>query len=148
MAISTEQVQSIMIDANPYAAAAGIIVELAEPGHVRLSMAHEPCVQNPFGAIHAGALYTFGETSAASLVISSVELEGRMVLMKAGQIDYGKIVKEQIFIDATMTADEIQAVNDAVSENGKHNFPVRVVMAIGDGTEMCSATYTAHVRKV
>ena len=148
MQINVDAVQSIMIEANPFARLTGAEVIVAEPGHVTLRLEPRENVHNPFGAIHAGALFTFGETAAASLVISSVELEGRTVLMKAGEISYRKIVQEPITIDETMDPERIQAINDAVGADGKHDFPVEVSMVNEAGDLLCHATYTCHVRQV
>lgn len=148
MQMNLATVRQLMIEQNPWAKAAGIEVLEVGPASVRLRMAPSKIIENPFGAYHAGALYTFGETAAACLTIVAFDMSaGRTVLMKAGQIDYGKVVRETLRIDATATPAQVQEVNTIVSEQGKHNFPLTVVMKTEAEDEMCRATYTVHMRK-
>ena len=144
-----ETVRHFMVDSNPWARLAGIVVDEVAHAHIRLHMPPSKNIENPFGAYHAGALYTFGETSAAGLALVSFDLSGggRQVLMKAGEITYDRIVRENLVVDARLDDETIARVDQGVSQNGKHNEPVTIEMKHEAGDIMCVATYTVHVRK-
>lgn len=142
-----EAVRAGLAQAIPFNTHVGLeFVEVADGrGVVRLPDAEH--LRNHVGSQHAGALFAAAEAaSGAAFVGAFAERMGEITpLARSAEIEYSKLARGPITATATLSEDRAALIERLDSES-RIEFPVEVVMADEDGTEVATMTVHWHVR--
>ncbi len=143
-----DMIKDHMSKSIPYAAETGAEVTdiRADGAEARLSKTGK--VGNHIGTIHAGAIFTLGETAsgaAMSGLLADKILELRPVAAEAS-IQYLKTAKTDLIAygKASIPAEQALAALDA---DGKAQFDVGVSIRDADDAEVATMTVAWHVKK-
>lgn len=144
-----DMIKDHMAKSIPYAAETGAqVVEItAEGASARLAKIDK--VLNHIGTVHAGALFTLGETAsgaAMSGLLSEKVLELRPVAAEAS-IKYIKTAKTDLMAYGKATVEAAEALA-AIEADGKVQFDVNVSIRDADEVEVATMTVAWHVKKV
>jgi len=132
----------------PYAAETGAeVVEIRADG-AKARLPKTDKVGNHIGTVHAGAIFTLGETAsgaAMSGLLADKVLELRPVAAEAS-IQYLKTAKTDLvaYGKASIPADEALA---AIEKDGKVQFDVGVSIRDADDVEVATMSVAWHVKK-
>ena len=132
----------------PYSAHTGVeVVEVRSDGaQARLSKTDE--IGNHIGTIHAGAIFTLGETAsgaATSGLLAEKILEVRPVAAEAS-IQYLKTAKTDLTANSQASISAAEALA-ALETDGKVVFDVAVSIKDADDVEVAAMTVAWHVKK-
>ncbi len=119
----------------------------ADGAEARLSKTDK--VGNHIGTVHAGAIFTLGETAsgaAMSGLLADKVLELRPVAANAS-IQYVKTAKTDLLAHAKASIPADQALA-AIETDGKVQFDVGVSIRDADDVEVATMTVAWHVKKV
>lgn len=97
-------------------------------------------VKNHVGTIHAGALFTLGETCAGLVIIRNFPFEGFRPLMSSVRVDYSKQARDDVTGAAHVGPETIGAMREALA--GGEVPSVEIVTEISDGTGLPIAAVT------
>ena len=132
-----------------------LVLELPFVRHVGLEVAEEgalairssPLLENHIGTLHAGALFTLGESaSGVALARALAEGLGSVVpVAKNASIAYRKPARGRIRAIGTL-AETSDAIAARVGKDGKTTFDVLVTMKDDSDVEVATMSVTWHVR--
>jgi len=132
-----------------------LVLELPFVRHVGLEVAEEgalairssPLLENHIGTLHAGALFTLGESaSGVALARALAEGLGSVVpVAKNASIAYRKPARGRIRAIGTL-AETSDAIAARVGKDGKTTFDVLVTMKDDGDVEVATMSVTWHVR--
>ncbi len=140
----------------PFVRTVGLSIDSAEPGIAVASLANTTPVQNHLGTVHAGALYTLGE-SATGAVVLGIFMDllpgGAFIALKSASVTHTKAREGDLTATASLSASGGDAspgelakqVRSTFEADGKVDFPVDVSFTVGD-TEVATVTYTWAAR--
>lgn len=96
--------------------------------------------------MHAGALYTVGESATGAVVLGMFadKLPGVFIALKSATVAHSKARPGDLLAHATLVGDP-KAVRAAYEADGKVDFDVAVRFVVED-TETATVTYTWAVR--
>lgn len=136
-----------MTQAVPFAGHLGLEIASVAPGEAVVRLPERPELTNHVGSQHAGALFTVAETaSGAAFVGAFAERMGEVTpLARSAEISYKKIAKGPIEATARLAVPAAEALATLDAE-GKVEFPCKIELADGEGTEVATATVHWHVR--
>ena len=95
-----------------------LAIEVLESGdRVRLRMPNEERIRNHVGGPHAGAIFTLGETTAATLMMVRLGhlLDRAVPLAVSGQIRWSKLARCAVIAEATMAVDPAELEREFLS---------------------------------
>ena len=135
--------------------AAELVLELPFVRHVGLEAAEEgalalvagPVLENHVGTMHAGALFTLGE-SASGVALGRALAAGLgsvVPVAKSANVAYRRPARGRIRALGTVV-EPTEAIAERVMRDGKTTFDVAVTMKDEEGTEVATMTVTWHVR--
>ena len=143
-----DMIRDHMAKSIPFAAETGAeVVEVRAYG-AKARLAKTDKVLNHIGTIHAGALFTLGETAsgaAMSGLLADMILELRPVAAEAS-IQYIKTAKTDLTAHAKASIPAQQALA-ALEADGKVQFDVRVSIRDTEDVEVATMTVAWHVKK-
>lgn len=119
----------------------GLMLEIWEPGYCRLMLPNQPGVQNGWGGIQAGGIYTAAE-SAMALVVGANLTDDRLVVAKTVAIDYLRKATGAITATATLTDEQIQQIRE--TEKGELSLESSVSDESGEEVSRCRAVWVWH----
>ncbi|MBO0931496.1 DUF4442 domain-containing protein [Fibrella aquatilis] len=115
----------------------GVVVEAYEATHCQLHLPNSGAVQNGFGGIQAGGLYTTAE-SAMALVVGANLPDNRLVVAKTVTIDYRRRAQGGIRATATLTDEQARLI--AETERGELVLTSPITDETGTEVAYCQAT--------
>ena len=116
----------------PYTREQGFTIERAEAGEVHMTLPDAERNRNLAGTVHAGLLYTFGETVAG--VAAGLEtLEKAFPFARRAEIRYRRPARGAVHGKARVEPDEIARVLRELARDGRSELAVRVELAGDDG---------------
>jgi uncharacterized protein (TIGR00369 family) len=107
----------------------------------QLKLKNQPKVQNNFGGIQAGAIFTTIE-SAMALVIDANLPEGKIVVSKNARIEYLRKCKGDIWATAELTEIQTQAIRQ--TEKGTMTTEGSVSDETGEVVVKCTVEWVWH----
>lgn len=113
----------------PFATHAGVLVDSIGPGTGTASLQHEKQTSNHIGTMHAGALFTLGETASGAAMLGAFAprvLEIEPVAASAN-IQYVRIAKGPIRAEATVGT-AVETLMEDLNANGKTQFDATIRM--------------------
>ena len=115
----------------------GIVVETYEATHCQLHLPNSAAVQNGFGGIQAGGLYTTAE-SAMALVVGANLPDDRIVVAKTVTIDYRRRAQGGIRATASLTHEQARLIVE--TEHGELALTSPITDETGTEVAHCQAT--------
>jgi acyl-coenzyme A thioesterase PaaI-like protein len=142
-----DQIQYFLYEILPLVKAMQIRVEEARHGYARVSMDRTPLIINHINAFHAGALYTFAETVAATLLAASFDLDRYVVINKRGEIKYRRLVTERCVSEVSVSEEELAERISELENAGKTIYTCPVVIKNPDGEVASEVTFDFVIRE-
>ncbi len=116
----------------PYTLEMGIVIDRALSGEVEMTLPDATANQNMVGIVHAGALYTFGETVAG--IAAGFELLDRAFpLARGAQIRYLRPARGAIRGRASVPPGDSQRVELELERDGRSELRVAVSLLDASG---------------
>jgi acyl-coenzyme A thioesterase PaaI-like protein len=116
----------------PYTRELGFAIERAADGEVQMTLRDAEATRNLAGTVHAGALFTFGETVAG--VAAGLEtLEHGFPFARRAEIRYRRPARGAVQGYARVEAGEVRRVIRELSRDGRSELSVSVRLAGADG---------------
>jgi acyl-coenzyme A thioesterase PaaI-like protein len=116
----------------PYTSELGLTLDHIADGEVRMTLPDGGANRNLAGTVHAGLLYTFGETLAG--VAAGLEtLEQALPLARRAEIRYLRPARGAVHGSARVAPSEIQRVLDELARDGRSELTVCARLAGDDG---------------
>jgi thioesterase domain-containing protein len=117
----------------PYTRALGITLDRVAEGEVRMTLPARDANRNLAGTVHAGFLYTFGETLAG--VAAGLETLDRALAFarREKEIRYRRPARGTVVGTARVEAGEIERVLDELARNGRSELTVHARLVGDDG---------------
>ena len=116
----------------PYTSELGLTLDHAVNGEVRMTLPDGEAKLNLAGTVHAGLLYTFGETVAG--VAAGLEtLDRAFPFARRAKVSYWRPAYGIVRGTARVEADEIRRVLDELASLGRSELTVRAKLAGDDG---------------
>ena len=123
---------SATLEKIPFTRKLGFAIDRAAVGDVRMTLPDDPLTKNMAGTVHAGALYTFGETVAG--VAAGIEtLDIAFPFARRAQVHYRRPVRGAVIGRARVEAAEIERVKAELHNHGRAELRVCVELEDADG---------------
>jgi uncharacterized protein (TIGR00369 family) len=132
----------------PYAAHTGVdLIEVA-PGAAIAVLDQRDEVSNHIGTMHAGALFTLGETASGGAMVGTFkDLMGQIRPVAANaSIRYTRLAKGKLTAQARCS-EAPEALRGRLDADGKVAFDVEVDIQDADGQSVAGMTVAWHVRR-
>lgn len=139
-------IQHMLPKLVPFVKFVGLTIDSVEDGTATASLASRPEVHNHLGTMHAGALYTTGESATGAVVLSLFGdlFPNVFIALKNATVAHTKARPGDLLATATLQGDAA-AIRAGFDATGKADFDVAVVFTV-DGTETANVTYTWAAR--
>lgn len=116
----------------PYTLEMGIVIERASSGEVEMTLPDATANQNMVGIVHAGALYTFGETVAG--IAAGIDLlDKAFPLARKAEIRYLRPASGAIRGRAKVAASDSERVISELARSGRSELGVAVSLSDANG---------------
>lgn len=116
----------------PYTCELGLSLDRVVDGEVHMTLPDGDANRNLSGTVHAGLLYTFGETVAG--VAAGLETLGQAFpFARRAEIRYRRPARGAVHGTALVGTEEIQRVLAELAREGRSELTVRAVLAGDDG---------------
>ena len=116
----------------PYTSKQGMTLDRVVDGEVRMTLPDGDANRNLAGTVHAGLLYTFGETLAG--VAAGLEtLEQAFPFARRAEIHYRRPARGAVHGTARVEPHEIRRVLDDLAREGRSELTVRARLVGDDG---------------
>jgi acyl-coenzyme A thioesterase PaaI-like protein len=148
MDLRRENLRTVIEDGIPFLKKVAVHVEEIEPHRVRLRFPHDPTNDNYVGILHAGAIFTFGETCAGVAAGAAFDLTRLRMLARRAEIEYLKPVTGDLTSLVEIAPDAVASVERTVERDGKAIFPLTVTMQNDAGDAVAEMTVEYHFRKL
>lgn len=139
-----EMLNSMMQKIIPIFGTLGIVIEDWQYERCHLSLSNQIGVQNGWGSIQAGGIYTTAE-GAMALVIGANILDTQLVLAKSVTIDYLKKAKGNIIAKTELTETQVNLIRE--QEKGEIALQSDVFDEENTLVSVCKATWVWHALK-
>jgi uncharacterized protein (TIGR00369 family) len=132
----------------PYAAHTGVDLVEVKPGVAIAVLDQRDEVTNHIGTMHAGALFTLGETASGGAMVGAFQdLLGQIRPVAAGaSIRYTRLAKGKLTAEARCS-EPADALRSRLDADGKVVFDVLVDIQDADGQAVAGMTVAWHVRR-
>ena len=130
---------SSFLEQIPYTRDLGLVIEHAGDGEVRMSLPDQPATRNLAGSLHAGALFTFGET-LAGVAAGMRTFERAFPFARRAEIRYRRPGRGALCGRARVADDEIARVLAELERDGRSQLAVSVVLEDADGQTVAELT--------
>jgi acyl-coenzyme A thioesterase PaaI-like protein len=116
----------------PYTRELGLTLDRVANAEVQMTLPDSDANRNLAGTVHAGLLYTFGETVAG--VAAGLEtLEHAFPFARRAEIRYRRPARGAVHGTARVEPSDIQRVLDELAREGRSELTVRARLAGDDG---------------
>ncbi len=144
---SVEAIRELVEGKIPFLAKLGLKLGHAGPASARLLLPYDHGNDNYVGTVHAGALFTFGETAAGVAAGLAFDLSRVSMLAREATIEYLKPAKSALVATSRIPADEVGATSEKIEREGKATLVVGVEMTDGSGEAVARMAVKYHFRK-
>lgn len=123
-----ERAMSATLAKIPYTNGLGLTLDRVVDGEVRMTLPDADANRNLAGTVHAGLLYTFGETLAG--VAAGLEtLDQAFPFARRAEIQYRRPARGVVHGTAAVEPSEIRRVLDELAKKGRSELSVRAQLA-------------------
>ncbi len=121
-----------ILDRIAYTREMNLVIDSTRDGEVRMTLPAAESTSNLMGTVHAGALFTFGETVAG--VAAGLEtLDHAFPFAQHAKIHYRRPARGVVHGYAGVKSSEIQRVLAEISKDGRSQLSVAVRLEGADG---------------
>ena len=144
--MSLEQIPAMLRQMVPFIDTVGLTIDEVLPGHATARLTSRREVHNHIGTVHAGALYTVGESASGAVVLGLFgdKMPGLFVALKGATVAHTKARAGDLLAHARIDG-EATALRQRYETDGKLDFNVQVSFEV-EGVEVAHVTYTWAVR--
>lgn len=131
----------------PFVNTVGLQITEVGPGSAVAILENTKPVQNHLGSVHAGALYTLGESATGAVVLGLFGdlMPNVFIALKSATVAHTKARQGDLKATARL-AEEAAAVRAGFDASGKADFEVVVRFAV-DETEVATVSYVWAARR-
>ena len=148
MPMDLENIRQLFRQLVPFVTKVGIEIDEVADHHVKLRFPRDPSNFNHVGSYHAGALFTFAETSAAAGLAMALDLSRYRIVVKHGEIAYRRAVYDEITCSVDIRPEQLTEATAVVEREGRGTVPVTVQFLDRDGQVCTEATMTFHLKRL
>ncbi|WP_339523324.1 PaaI family thioesterase [Pseudomonas sp. EA_35y_Pfl2_R111] len=132
MTMPIELVRQLTEEQIAFVQRSGLKAEVLEAGHVRLRM---PLAgnQNHIGSMYAGALFTLAEIPGGALFLTSFDAQRFYPIVKEMNLRFRRPASGDIWVEACLTAEEIQQLQKQATELGKAEYVLQLQLTDESG---------------
>ncbi|PKM25088.1 MAG: thioesterase [Gammaproteobacteria bacterium HGW-Gammaproteobacteria-13] len=132
MTMPIELVRQLTEEQIAFVQRSGLKAEVLEVGHVRLRM---PLTgnQNHIGSMYAGALFTLAEIPGGALFLTSFDAQRFYPIVKEMNLRFRRPASGDIWVEARLTAEEIQQLQKQATELGKAEYVLQLQLTDESG---------------
>lgn len=132
MTMPIELVRQLTEEQIAFVQRSGLKAEVLEVGHVRLRM---PLTgnQNHIGSMYAGALFTLAEIPGGALFLTSFDAQRFYPIVKEMNMRFRRPASGDIWVEARLTAEEIQQLQKQATELGKAEYVLQLQLTDESG---------------
>lgn len=132
MTMPLELVRQLTEEQIAFVKRSGLKAEVLEPGRVRLRM---PLAgnQNHIGSMYAGALFTLAEIPGGALFLTSFDTARFYPIIKDMSLRFRRPATGDIWVDASLSDDEIQRLQKQATEEGKAEYVLELQLTDDSG---------------
>ncbi|MDF3193709.1 YiiD C-terminal domain-containing protein [Pseudomonas sp. 1928-m] len=132
MTMPIELVRQLTEEQIAFVQRSGLKAEVLEVGHVRLRM---PLTgnQNHIGSMYAGALFTLAEIPGGALFLTSFDAQRFYPIVKEMNLRFRRPASGDIWVEARLTAGEIQQLQKQATELGKAEYVLQLQLTDESG---------------
>ncbi|WP_197417071.1 MULTISPECIES: DUF4442 domain-containing protein [unclassified Sphingomonas] len=143
-----EMIRAGMTRSVPFAQLTGIELMSVEPGRAIAQLVQRADVSNHIGTLHAGALFTLGETvsGAAMSGLFAEQLARLRPVATGATIGYLRSARGTVRAVATVDGDA-DGLRDTLAREGKVAFDAMVAITDEQAVEVASMTVGWQVRR-
>ena len=144
--MSLEQIPAMLRQMVPFIDTVGLTIDEVLPGQATARLTSRPEVHNHIGTVHAGALYTVGESASGAVVLGLFgdKMPGLFVALKGATVAHTKARGGDLLAHARVDG-EATALRQRYETDGKLDFDIQVSFEV-EGVEVAHVTYTWAVR--
>lgn len=136
------EVSTVLAKSIPFCAHIGM-----QPGAEGVALPDTPELKNHVGTMHAGALYTLGETASGAAVMAELpELFGGLVVVKTASVAYLNPAKGAITAVGKLV-EPTDAVRTRLEADGKAVFDVAVSLTDPTGLEVATMNVSWYAKR-
>jgi len=137
-----QQMTAMQARLIPFIGNTGLVIELAEPRHVKLRMPFEPNV-NHVGIMYAGALFTLAEVPGGALFTTTFDVRRYYPIVKQLSIRFRRPATTDITVEVTMSAEEMARVSAEADNAGKadYGWDAQLLDATGEVVAIAESLY-------
>lgn len=132
MTMPLELVRQLTEEQIAFVRRSGLKAEVLEPGCVRLRMPLEGN-QNHIGSMYAGALFTLAEIPGGALFLTSFDTARFYPIIKDMSLRFRRPATGDIWVEASLTEDEIQHLQKQATEEGKAEYVLELQLIDDSG---------------
>ena len=145
--MSAEKIHQMLASLVPFVDTVGLVITEVGPGTATATLASRRAVHNHIGTVHAGALYTVGESATGAVVLGLFGdlLPGLFIALKSASVAHLKARPGDLVASARLVGDP-RELRAAYEQSGKADFDVEVSFSV-EGTEVATVTYRWAVRQ-
>lgn len=144
--MTPDAIKAMLPKLVPFVKFIGLTIDEVGEGSASASLKSRSEVHNHLGTMHAGALYTVGESATGAVVLSLFGdlFPNVFIALKHAEVTHTKARAGDLIAKATLVGDA-KAIRDGFDADGKADFDVEVHFFVGE-TETAHVTYTWAAR--
>jgi acyl-coenzyme A thioesterase PaaI-like protein len=144
--VSPDQIPQMLTAMIPFIQTVGLTIEDVGTGTATAKLESRKAIHNHMGTVHAGALYTVGESATGAVVLGLFgdKLPGVFIALKGATVAHTKARAGDLVAHAALVGDA-RETRAAFEATGKADFDVHVRFEV-EGAEVANVTYTWAVR--
>ena len=144
--MTAAQIHKMLSSIVPFVKTLGLTIDEVGPGTATASLASRKDVHNHIGTVHAGALYTVGESATGAVVLGLFGdlLPDVFIALKGATVVHSKARAGDLVAHATLAGDA-KEVRAAYNDSGKADFDIEVRFEV-EGAEVATVTYQWAIR--
>jgi thioesterase domain-containing protein len=127
-------------------AAMGIRIVEMRDRHVKVLLPLEPNI-NHIGTMYAGSLFTVGEFIGGAIFIASFDYTRFYPIVKAINIQYRRPATTPVTVEATLSTEEINAIQQEADAKGKADWKMDLELKDQVGEVCCLVQGVWQMRK-
>lgn len=144
-AFDFETIRKMTTRSIPFAERAGIDLVEFKRGHVKMKIPLEPN-KNHIGTMYAGALFTLAEIPGGAIFMSAFDMTKFFPIVAEMTIKYLKPATTDIYVEVTMSENEIERITKEATDNGKSTFILEKELKDENGVIVAITTGTYQAR--
>jgi acyl-coenzyme A thioesterase PaaI-like protein len=128
-----------ILERIPFSRELGLTLDVASEGAVTMTLPDRTAARNLAGTVHAGALFTFGET-VAGVAAGLKTLDRAFPFARQAQIRYRRPATGAVLGHAKVEASEAERVLRELDRNGRSELTVSVSLQDQEGKAVAELT--------